>query len=181
MKAGHAQQDVEMLDITGAGAQPPMRSHWRLHPGPQSHRFRLFRLFRVRELAGRGCSASEPNHLTRLSGQKRQASPFFTPANSKAGATGGQQHLSCLASSEKRTKVRSMTRRCLGLNLPTVSGTQTDGGDEKRVDCGSSCPASRFLRHTVNPWSAGLHHTIYEEVREHLAFASDRRTHADIL
>ena len=40
MKAGHAQQqkDVEMLDITGAGAQPPMRPHWKLRPGPQSHK-----------------------------------------------------------------------------------------------------------------------------------------------
>ena len=28
MKAGHAQQDVEMLDISGAGAQRPMRSHF---------------------------------------------------------------------------------------------------------------------------------------------------------
>ena len=27
-----------MLDITGAGAQPPMRSHWKLRPGPQSHK-----------------------------------------------------------------------------------------------------------------------------------------------
>ena len=37
---GHAQQAVEMLNITGAGAgpggaQPPMRSHWKLRPGPQ--------------------------------------------------------------------------------------------------------------------------------------------------
>ena len=38
MKAGYAQQDVEMLDITGAGAQPPMRSYWKLRPGPQSHK-----------------------------------------------------------------------------------------------------------------------------------------------
>ena len=27
-----------MLNITGAGAQPPMRSHWKLRPGPQSHK-----------------------------------------------------------------------------------------------------------------------------------------------
>ena len=27
-----------MLDITGAGAQLPMRSHWKLRPGPQSHK-----------------------------------------------------------------------------------------------------------------------------------------------
>ena len=27
-----------MLDITGAGTQPPMRSHWKLRPGPQSHK-----------------------------------------------------------------------------------------------------------------------------------------------
>jgi len=27
-----------MLDITGARAQPPMRSHWKLRPGPQSHK-----------------------------------------------------------------------------------------------------------------------------------------------
>ena len=26
-----------MLDITGAGAQLPMRSHWKLRPGPQSY------------------------------------------------------------------------------------------------------------------------------------------------
>ena len=30
-----------------------------------------FRLFRFRELAGRGCSTSEPHHCTRLSGEKR--------------------------------------------------------------------------------------------------------------
>ena len=27
-----------MLDITGAGAQLPVRSHWKLRPGPQSHK-----------------------------------------------------------------------------------------------------------------------------------------------
>jgi len=27
-----------MLDITGAGAQLPMRSHWKSRPGPQSHK-----------------------------------------------------------------------------------------------------------------------------------------------
>jgi hypothetical protein len=27
-----------MLDITGAGTQLPMRSHWKLRPGPQSHK-----------------------------------------------------------------------------------------------------------------------------------------------
>ena len=27
-----------MLDITGAGTQPPMQSHWKLRPGPQSHK-----------------------------------------------------------------------------------------------------------------------------------------------
>ena len=27
-----------MLDITGAGAQLPMRSHGKLRPGPQSHK-----------------------------------------------------------------------------------------------------------------------------------------------
>ena len=26
-----------MLDITGAGAQPPMRSHWKLRSGPLSY------------------------------------------------------------------------------------------------------------------------------------------------
>jgi len=26
-----------MLDITGARTQPPMRSHWKLRPGPQSY------------------------------------------------------------------------------------------------------------------------------------------------
>ena len=31
----------------------------------------LFRLFRFRELAGKGCSASEPNRCTRLGGEKR--------------------------------------------------------------------------------------------------------------
>ena len=43
----------------------------------------LFRLFRVRELAGKGCSASEPHHRTRQAVQKMQASPFVTTANSK--------------------------------------------------------------------------------------------------
>jgi len=29
-----------MLDITGAGAQPPMRSHWKLRSGPLSYKNR---------------------------------------------------------------------------------------------------------------------------------------------
>ena len=33
--------------------------------------FQLFRLFRFRELAGKGCSASEPHRCTRLGGEKR--------------------------------------------------------------------------------------------------------------
>ena len=38
--------------------------------GPRRHTARsaLFRLFRFRELAGRGCSTSEPHHCTRLGG-----------------------------------------------------------------------------------------------------------------
>ena len=29
---------MEILDISGAGTQHPIRSHWKLRPGPQSHK-----------------------------------------------------------------------------------------------------------------------------------------------
>ena len=70
-----------MLDITGAGAQPPMRSHWKLRPGPQSYKNREQQCKRYRaNTASSNASAAEQT-------QSQQTAKTSYKANGRATAT----------------------------------------------------------------------------------------------
>ena len=94
MKAGHAQQDVEMLDISGAGTQHPMRSHWKLRPGPQSHKNSKQQCKRYR---ANTVTANSKASAARQTAQQPQPTPLSHRRNShregpdasKSRTTGG--------------------------------------------------------------------------------------------
>ena len=61
-----------MLDITGAGAQLPMRSHWKLRPGPQSHKNSEQQCKRIRASTA---TANSKASATRQAAQQPQPAP----------------------------------------------------------------------------------------------------------
>ena len=62
-----------MLDITGAGTQPPMRSHWKLRPGPQSHKNSKQQCKRYRAST---VTANSKASATRQAAQQPQPAPL---------------------------------------------------------------------------------------------------------
>ena len=62
-----------MLDISGAGAQPPMRSHWKLRPGPQSHKNSQQQCKRDRASTA---TANSKASATRQTAQQPQPAPL---------------------------------------------------------------------------------------------------------
>ena len=62
-----------MLDITGAGAQLPMRSHWKLRPGPQSHKNSEQQCKRYRASTA---TANSKASATRQAAQQPQPAPL---------------------------------------------------------------------------------------------------------
>ena len=62
-----------MLDITGAGAQLPMRSHWKLRPGPQSHKNSEQQCKRIRASTA---TANSKASATRQAAQQPQPAPL---------------------------------------------------------------------------------------------------------
>ena len=83
-----------MLDITGAGTQPPMRSHWKLRPGPQSHKNSKQQCKRYR---ANTVTANSKASATRQAAQQPQPAPLSHrfdahregPAASKSRIIGG--------------------------------------------------------------------------------------------
>ena len=61
-----------MLDITGAGTQHPMRSHWKLRPGPQSHKNSKQQCKRYR---ANTVTANSKASATRQTAQQPQPAP----------------------------------------------------------------------------------------------------------
>ena len=61
-----------MLDITGAGTQHPMRSHWKLRPGPQSHKNSKQQCKRYR---ANTVTANSKASATRQTAQQPQLAP----------------------------------------------------------------------------------------------------------
>ena len=59
-----------MLDITGAGAQLPMRSHWKLRPGPQSHKNSERQCKRIRASTATANSKASATALKQLSSHR---------------------------------------------------------------------------------------------------------------
>ena len=62
-----------MLDISGAGTQHPMRSHWKLRPGPQSHKNSKQQCKRYR---ANTVTANSKASATRQAAQQPQPAPL---------------------------------------------------------------------------------------------------------
>jgi len=139
-----------MLDITGAGAQPPMRSHWKLRSGPLSY-----------EKPRAAVQVRQGKHSKRPCQRYRADT---ATANSKASATGqaAQQPQPAPLSHRKSTH-RSFfaAPRLIALDYVLRKGTQSNwSGKQARIcvlcDANSPHTARRESKACTSPAPALL-------------------------
>ena len=121
-----------MLDITGAGAQLPMRSHWKLRPGPQSHKNSEQQCKRDRaNTASNNTSATGKPQQT-----AKQALQGKRPSNRNLPPVPSQAHTLALCRPECHVRCR-----CRATYEETSEGARTAAGCKADPTSTTSLPA----------------------------------------
>ena len=135
-----------MLDITGAGAQLPMRSHWKLRPGPQSHKNSEQQCKRIRASTA---TANSKASATRQAAQQPQPAPLsrrkrtHEPCAAPSATSGadGERRMKGRARERHRRRMRQTHSTTSCPPLPSLGAPLV--ASAVRVTCSLRCPARR--------------------------------------